>query len=482
MRQRLLATSVSALVLAVVVGTLGAGLVEAATPLVKLTLSVAPTVAAPGTSVTYTGTITPVRGTPRDVRVDMEGTAPFTDGSCHPASHCAINTYPTWTYATLTSNVTITFTTPARPGSVVTLFLQGGTAGCSGTCPPKVGLAGPTITPSFAWTSSGQVIAGATLHVTVRARTNAGPVVGDLHVDLPAGVDTPTNLPAGAMYAGPPSHYIDNGVSLANAAEYSFDVAVNAVDGTTLTFVATFFPNDSSIPFGQSTLKIKVGVDTTRPTATGPSWSLASGTAISSGAIPVKLAWTGADTGSGVEHYQLAQSTDGHAWSLVDASVLSASTYRYLAGGHTYRFRVKAVDHAGNVSASWAYGSTFSLSTYSEASSTIHYGGTWATSSSSSYRGGKAKVASISGKTASRTFTGRSIAWLALKGPTKGKANVYVNGTLVATVDLYASTTQPQRLVWARNWSSSASRMVTIKVLGTSGRPQVNLDGLIILR
>ena len=194
----------------------------------------------------------------------------------------------------------------------------------------------------------------------------------------------------------------------------------------------------------------------------------------------MKLAWTGSDGQTGIDRYTLSQSTDGGSWATVASGLRSTSFDRLLSSGHRYRFRVRAIDHVGNVGA-WAYGSTFSLSSSSETSSTLRYGGTWAVRSSASYRGGHAKVASTAGKSVSRTFTGTSFAWLASKGPTAGMAQVSVNGTVVATVDLYALTTQPQRLVWTRNYTTSSSREVTIKILGTRGRPSVNMDGVFVI-
>jgi hypothetical protein len=77
------------------------------------------------------------------------------------------------------------------------------------------------------------------------------------------------------------------------------------------------------------------------------------------------------------------------------------------------------------------------------------------------------------------TFTGRSVAWVARTGPNRGVATVYVNGTKFATVDLYSPAYGNQRVVWARNWSTSAARTITIRVAGTSGRPLVDLDALV---
>jgi hypothetical protein len=220
-------------------------------------------------------------------------------------------------------------------------------------------------------------------------------------------------------------------------------------------------------------------LDTVVPTATAPSYRLVSGSAISSGRTTVRLAWTGADATSGIARNELAQSTDGGAWSTVSSALGTATIDRPLAPSHTYRFRVRAVDRAGNTGA-WMSGPTFRLTAYSEANGGIRYTGTWTTSSSTVYWGGRVRSASRAGARATLTVTGRSVEWVARKGPTRGRAQVYVNGVLKATVDLYASTYQNQRVAWAANWSTSATRTIAIRVLGTSGRPRVDVDAFVV--
>jgi hypothetical protein len=133
------------------------------------------------------------------------------------------------------------------------------------------------------------------------------------------------------------------------------------------------------------------------------------------------------------------------------------------------------VDKAGNIGG-WATGPILSISRYSESSSRITFTKSWATTTASGYWGGAAKQSSRTGAKASFTFTGRSFAWVSHRGPDRGKAEVYVNGTRIATIDLHASTHQDQIVVWARNWSSVSQRTVVIRVLGTSGRPRVDVD------
>ena len=217
--------------------------------------------------------------------------------------------------------------------------------------------------------------------------------------------------------------------------------------------------------------------DTRPPTVTPPSASLLSGSAVSQGKVSVRLAWSGSDPGGSVARYELAQRIDGGGWVRVDNTAVTQSAVRYLAPGHAYRFRVRAVDRAGNVG-SWVAGPTFDLRKRSEASRRIGYRGTWRTVTGQAYLGGAARLSKASGATASMTFTGRSFAWLARRGPDRGRARIFVNGSAVATVDLRATNDQPQRLVWSRTWSTAKPRTITIRVEGTPGRPRVELDAI----
>ena len=79
---------------------------------------------------------------------------------------------------------------------------------------------------------------------------------------------------------------------------------------------------------------------------------------------------------------------------------------------------------------------------------------------------------------ASFTFTGRDIGWVAFTGPTRGQAYVAVDGTRVATINLYAKAVHSRELVWHHAWGSFGTHTVTIKVVGTKGHPSVDVDSL----
>ena len=219
-------------------------------------------------------------------------------------------------------------------------------------------------------------------------------------------------------------------------------------------------------------------IDEDPPVTSAPTKRFITGSAIGGGRIPLRVTWSGSDAETGIASYQLDQSTNSGAFSPVATGLAKPTSDRKLAPQHQYRFGGRATDKAGNLSGNTA-GGTFTLSSFSETHSRITYSGTWRKTSSSAYWGGASKYASARGAKATFTFTGTSFAWVGRKGPGRGKAEILVNGSKVATVDLYASSYQNYRVVWSGSWSTAAKRTITIRVLGTSGRPRVDLDALV---
>jgi hypothetical protein len=199
------------------------------------------------------------------------------------------------------------------------------------------------------------------------------------------------------------------------------------------------------------------------------------------GSMPITVSWSGADSGSGVAGYDVAWSVDGKAFSTFATGIATPSLGRVAGPGHSYRFRVRAIDGAGNRSA-WAESTTVRRSVVGDRSSAIAYNGTWSTANDPAFLSGTERRSSQAGATAKVTVLGRAAAWIASVGPGRGIAKVYVDGDLVATVDLRASSGVTRRVVWAVRWGSVDTRLVKIKVLGTDGRPRIALDGIAILR
>jgi hypothetical protein len=218
-------------------------------------------------------------------------------------------------------------------------------------------------------------------------------------------------------------------------------------------------------------------LDTVDPTATAPGRAIIAGAPLSSDRVMVRVSWHGSDTRSGVARFDLERSKDGGSWG-TRASTSSTTRDVALEGGHTYRYRVRAIDKAGNVG-SWVAGSTFRVKRYSEASAT--YKGSWSPAHSSAFLGDAAKWSSTAGARLRFTVTGRSFGWLSDLGPARGRVAIYVNGDYKATVDLYAATPLGEVIAWSKTWSTSATRVVEIRVLSTPGRQRVDVDGFWVL-
>jgi hypothetical protein len=112
----------------------------------------------------------------------------------------------------------------------------------------------------------------------------------------------------------------------------------------------------------------------------------------------------------------------------------------------------------------------------------VRYAGRWRTGTGVAYSGGSTRFAKTAGASATYTFTGRSVGLVTTLGPTRGKVKVYVNGRYNATVDLYSPTTRYGVIAWQQTWGSTATRTVRLVVVGTPGRPRVDLDAFAVLR
>jgi hypothetical protein len=212
-------------------------------------------------------------------------------------------------------------------------------------------------------------------------------------------------------------------------------------------------------------------------TVTAPSRTIPAGTALSGAGVPSRLAWTGSDSQTGIASFRMERRVDGGAWTTVVGPTSSTSWTGNLTANHIYQFRVTATNGAGVTKT--ATGSSFKLTSISDGSSSLSWAGTWRVAESTSFLGSKVHYATTAGAKVTFTTSKRGLAWLAAVGPTRGSARIYVDGTLVKTVSLYASSNGYRHLAFSTTWTTSKTRKIIIKVVGTSGHPRVDVDGLL---
>jgi hypothetical protein len=126
--------------------------------------------------------------------------------------------------------------------------------------------------------------------------------------------------------------------------------------------------------------------------------------------------------------------------------------------------------------------STHGAQRYSERSGLLVYSGGWKSARHPAYRGDAVRQAKTRGATATFRFVGRQVAWNAPTGPTRGKARVYIDGLYAKTVDLYARRFDPHSRVYTKAFAQSGAHAITIKVVGTAGRPVVAIDEFLVWR
>jgi len=195
---------------------------------------------------------------------------------------------------------------------------------------------------------------------------------------------------------------------------------------------------------------------------------------VGSTSLPLLVRW-----GPTGQVYQLQERVNDTTYTpVVTGGIVSVTrTARY---GYQYRYRVRALE--GSLWSDWVASPQVDVLRDSEASPAVTYSGTWRSATATSYIGSHVRYARVRGARASVAFTGRSIALIGPKGPTRGSALVYIDGRYVRTVSLYYRTYRARQVFFAANWSTVGTHRVTIIVAGTAGHPMVALDAFYVLR
>ena len=215
--------------------------------------------------------------------------------------------------------------------------------------------------------------------------------------------------------------------------------------------------------------------DTVPPTVVAPTSRLYAPATLGVGSVPVRTAWSASDP-CAVSGYGLQRRNEAGVWVPQGlASATSTSAKQSLAAGSTYRYGVKAADGAGNWS-ELAKGPAFEPVIVQSNSPSVAFSGAWTLVNDARFSGGGTRFATAAGASASWTFTGTSVGWVAALGPTRGSADVYIDGELRQTVDLHASERTTMQVVFVASWPTEGSHTIQIVVAGTPGHARVDVD------
>ncbi len=222
--------------------------------------------------------------------------------------------------------------------------------------------------------------------------------------------------------------------------------------------------------------------DTFPPVAPDPDLRLRRGGTVEAGSVPVTVSWAAAtDIGTGVAGYELRRRFSGGPWTDVALpSLTSRSVRQRLPPGTAVQYQLRATDRSGNVGV-WQSAAGLSIRMAAEDASAAHYAGRWRKRSASAYVGGAVRMARAAGAKATLTFSGKQIAWIAVRGPARGSARVAVDGSRVGLVGLRSSTVRFRKAAFVSAWMPSGSHRISVRVSGTAGHPRVDVDGFVIV-
>lgn len=287
------------------------------------------------------------------------------------------------------------------------------------------------------------------------------------YFSLPIGL-TVSGLPSGVTATSPSAPLADGSTN------YSLSVGSTAPVGTyTITVSGTA---NGLTRTATTTLTV---TDSRPPTVVAPFPRLYAGSTIGS-TTPVRSSWSATDA-SGIAGYALQHQVDWGSWTPVAlSSVMATSAVESLYFGHAQRDEIQATDGVGNPSP-WTVGPSYAPLLVQQWSSSVRYTTGWQSTTATYASGGSLKYTSTRGSYATYTFSGSAISWVTYRGPNRGKAAIYVDGAYRGTVDLYASKYLARQVAYAFNWSANGTHTIKVVVLGTAGRPRVDIDAFVRL-
>ena len=267
-------------------------------------------------------------------------------------------------------------------------------------------------------------------------------------------------------------------------ADGSYVATTDALSGGdhSLVAVATDAAGNTSGP----SLPRVVTVDAVPPSAKAPSMAINAARPLSRTAVPIRVTWSAVDSPGPVVAFNVEESREAGAWSdplPLSPSNATAKGRMLVPGGRGYGYRVRAEDAAGNWGG-WRASPTVRVEAYQESSVSIAYAGGWSTRRADSAFGGAVRSSSSAGATARLTFSGSSVGFVAPVGPSAGRAQLRLDGTELATIDLYAPTLGAREIPFVTT-VGAGRHVLEVRVLAranpASAGTRVDLDAFVVL-
>jgi len=228
-------------------------------------------------------------------------------------------------------------------------------------------------------------------------------------------------------------------------------------------------------------VRLLVTVENAPPVAAPPGPSLVRGSRTSATGLPIVLAWPSAADESPIVRYELGEAGEAGLATVATTGAVVRSATRTIPFGMPRVYAVRATDAPGNIG-EWAAAAPVEVAVVSESSALVERSAGWTGYASPYALGGKVTSTIRAGAWMRYTFTGQGIALVGPRGPSRGRAEVWLDGSLVATVSASAKTSGSRWLLYATAVDPSVAHTIEVRVLATAGRPRFDVDAFLVLR
>jgi hypothetical protein len=226
-----------------------------------------------------------------------------------------------------------------------------------------------------------------------------------------------------------------------------------------------------------------VPIDSTAPAISPlPNAILRKATTIASGKVPLLVRWNATDP-SGICSFALQGNVNGGSFTGIPlANPMATSRAVSLApSASTHVYQVRATDCVGNAS-TFTPGPSMRLTAFQDGNAAIHYAGGWTRGNAPLAYGNTIHTTTHKGASATLKFTGRQVAYVATRRSNRGTAHVYIDGQLVANVNLHNATQMHRRIVFAHSWPTDGAHTIKVVCAGTAGHATVDIDAFLTIR
>jgi hypothetical protein len=229
-------------------------------------------------------------------------------------------------------------------------------------------------------------------------------------------------------------------------------------------------------------IHLAVTIENAPPVAAPPGASFVPRSRTAATGVPIRLAWDPAADQSPIAGYELGEVGEAGVVTVAGTGGDVRTVTRTLPFATSRVYAVRAKDAPGNLG-EWAPAAApVEVAVVQESSAAVERSAGWTGSASSYALGGKSTSSIRAGTWMRHTFTGRGIALVGPKGPARGRAEVWLDGILVATISESSKTSGNRWLLYARAVDPAVPHTIEVRVLGTAGHPRFDVDAFLVLR